>query len=209
MTWIDGDDEILTEAESMNNAQLVANHFKGTSWTPASISALCGNMRHESFLNPNIYEFGYGHSLDRGYGLVQWTPATKYIDWANANGLPYKNGDSQLARIDYEVDNNIQWFNNPNASEFDSISFADFRSGNGMDVATLTKCFMSKYEHPNWSAGMDSLADRQSFAEKCFTELDWTGSGTGGGIVPPTDDKKKKNQALIHMFLADTIHGWR
>jgi hypothetical protein len=49
--------------------------------------------------------------------LVQWTPMTKYIDWANANGLTvgYKR-NSQLARIDYEVDNNIQW-NSPNAAE--------------------------------------------------------------------------------------------
>jgi hypothetical protein len=46
----------LTEAQQLNNAQLVAYHFKGTDWTPEAISALCGNMAHESSLNPNIWE---------------------------------------------------------------------------------------------------------------------------------------------------------
>jgi hypothetical protein len=199
----------------------VANHFVATGWLPASISALCGNMRHESWINPNIYEFGYNHSLSRGYGLVQWTPATKYIDWANANGLPYTSGDSQLARIDYEVDQNIQWIANGyqlrygnSESKYD-ITFAEFRTNAfNYTVEQLAEAFMWNYEGPSFSAGNDSLSARQSFAVKCSNELDWTGSGTGGGggtTNPPSNDdvKKKKNQALIHMFLADTIHGWR
>jgi LysM repeat protein len=188
LTWINPNDTFLTTAQQMNNAQIIANHFinAGSGWVKESISALIGNMHHESSVNPDMHELGYGDSPDRGYGLVQWTPMTKYTDWATASGLPWDNGDSQLARIDYEVDNNIQWFNNPNASEFDSVSFADFRSGAGMDVATLTKCFMAKYEHPNWTAGMNSLSDRQAFAQQCFDQLDWTGAGagTGGGGTP-------------------------
>lgn len=180
-TWVGSYQEWLTESESLQNAQLVANHFKGTDWAKESIAALCGNMRHESSLNPDMSEYGYAWSEDRGYGLVQWTPRSKYWDWATAQGFDQRSGDSQLARIDYEVENNIQWFNNPNTPEFDSVSFAEFRSGAGMDVNTLTKCFMAKYEHPNWSAGTDSLPDRQAFALRCFNELDWTGTGTGGG----------------------------
>jgi LysM repeat protein len=186
-TWINPNDTFLTDTEKMNNAQLVADHFAGTDWKKESLSALCGNMAHESSLNPDMHELGYGDSPDRGYGLVQWTPMTKYTDWASASGLPWDSGDSQLARIDYEVNNNIQWFNNPNAPEFDGVSFADFRANTqGMDVATLTKCFMAKYEHPNWTAGMDSLANRQAYAQNYFDTLDWagTGTGTGGGTTP-------------------------
>jgi LysM repeat protein len=185
-TWAGTYQEYLTEAEQLNNAQLIADHFAGTDWTKEAIAALCGNMHHESILNPQMSEFGYAWEDDRGYGLVQWTPRSKYWDWATANSLDPYSGDSQLARIDYEVVNNIQWFDNPNAPEFDSISFSDFRSGAGLDVPTLVKCFMAKYEHPNWSAGTDSLADRQAFAQQCFDTLDWTGTGSGGGgVVPP------------------------
>jgi hypothetical protein len=184
LTWFGSYQEYLTEAEQLNNAQLVAYHFAGTDWSRESIAALAGNMHHESILNPQMSEFGYAWEDDRGYGLVQWTPRSKYWDWATANGLDPYSGDSQLARIDYEVNNNIQWFNNPNAPEFDSVTFSDFRSGAGMDVPTLVKCFMAKYEHPNWSVVMDSLADRQAFAQKCLDTLDWTGTG-GGGITPP------------------------
>jgi LysM repeat protein len=188
LTWVHPNDTFLTDTEKMNNAQIVANYFKTAAggWVKEAISALCGNMAHESSLNPDMHELGYGDSPDRGYGLVQWTPMTKYTDWASANGLPWDDGNSQLARINYEVDNNIQWFNNPNAPEFDSVSFADFRSGAGMDVVALTKCFMAKYEHPNWSAGMDSLANRQSYAQSYYDNLDWTGSGSGGGTVAPS-----------------------
>jgi LysM repeat protein len=187
LTWITPNDTFLTNAQQMNNAQIVADHFAGTDWTKESLSALCGNMSHESSLNPDMHELGYNDSPDRGYGLVQWTPMTKYTDWATANNLPWDSGDSQLARIDYEVVNNIQWFNNPNAPEYDSISFADFRANtHGLTVDDLTKCFMAKYEHPSWTAGMNSLADRQSFANQCLTSLDWTGTGSGGGSTPYT-----------------------
>jgi LysM repeat protein len=188
LTWVHPNDTFLTDTEKMNNAQIVANYFKTAAggWVKEAIAALCGNMAHESSLNPDMHELGYGDSPDRGYGLVQWTPMTKYTDWASANGLPWDDGNSQLARINYEVDNNIQWFNNPNTPEFDSVSFADFRSGAGMDVDTLTKCFMAKYEHPNWTAGMNSLADRQAYARSYYDSLDWTGTGgsTGGGTTP-------------------------
>lgn len=180
MAWVGTSQEWLTESESLQNAQLVVNHLK-SNWSKESISALLGNMRHESSINPQMSEYGYSWDADRGYGLVQWTPRSKYWNWATGQGLDPYSGDSQLARIDYEVDNNIQWFNNPNAPEFDGISFSEFRSGAGLDVNTLTKCFMAKYEHPNWSAGTSSLSDRQAFAVRCFNELDWTGTSTGGG----------------------------
>jgi murein DD-endopeptidase MepM/ murein hydrolase activator NlpD len=199
MEWISTSDKWLSESQSLNNAQLVADHF-GASWHPNSICALCGNMRHESSINPNIWEFGYGHSLSRGYGLVQWTPASKYIDWAKANGLPPYNGDSQLARMDYEIDQNIQWiadglyrryhtrYGTPHKYNF---SFADFRSNKGnYNVSQLTEAFMWNYEGPSYSAGINSLADRQAFANKCSSLLDFSGSGgsvtTGYNFIYPT-----------------------
>jgi hypothetical protein len=207
MGWISINDTFLTNDQQMNNAQLVVNHFLNK-WHPNSISALCGNMHHESSINPDMHELGYGDSPDRGYGLVQWTPMTKYTDWASANGLNYADGDSQLARIDYEVDNNIQWIAK---SSYGYMSFADFRTNSGSwSVDYLTQAFMDCYERPNYTAGQQSLPDRQSFANTCLSSLDWTGSsippdGGGGSGGTPSD----QNAQLIQLLLCDALHGWK
>jgi hypothetical protein len=197
MDWITTEDTWLTEEQSLNNAQLVANHFLATGWTPQAISSLCGNMRHESSINPNIWEFGYGHSLDRGYGLVQWTPASKYIDWANANGLVYSDGDSQLARIDYEQQNGIQWISKTSFP----LSFNEFTKSTET-VDYLTEAFMNDYERPNYTAGQESLAGRIAFANLCLTSLDWNGT-----VTPPSPTGN--NNKIIEMLLSDTLNGWK
>ena len=136
LQWISAADTYLTEEQSLNNAQLVANHFLPIGWTRHSISALCGNMRHESTINPELYEQGYTWEEDRGYGLVQWTPRSKYWDWAVANSLTPENGDSQLARIDWEKAEEEQWI--PTAEY--PLSFNDF-SLSELDIYWLTEAF--------------------------------------------------------------------
>lgn len=174
--WIDEYQLWLTEDQSLQNAQLIANHFSGTDWAKESVAALVGNMRHESSVNPNMYEFGYDWADDRGYGLVQWTPRSKYWDWAVANGLTPENGDSQLARIDYEADNNIQWIATPDAY---NLSFDEFRTNaQGLNVNQLTAAFTWGYERPLQSAGEASMPERQAFAQKVMTEISFEG-GTG------------------------------
>lgn len=177
-TWYDEYQVWLTEDESLHNAQLVADHFGGTDWTPESISALCGNMRHESSINPDMYEYGYDWADDRGYGLVQWTPRSKYWDWATARGLEPRVGESQLKRIDYEVDNDIQWIA---IAEYDYMTFTEFRTNAGnWSVDYLTEAFTWSYERPNQQAGEDSMPERKAFANKCYTSLDFSGNGGGG-----------------------------
>jgi LysM repeat protein len=189
LTWKGTYQEYLTEADQLNNAQLIAYHFANTDWTKESIAALCGNCHHESILNPQMSEFGYTWEDNRGYGLVQWTPRSKYWDWATANGLDPYSGDSQLARIDYEVNQNIQWiadgYNRRYSTGVDKydITFAEFRANTqGYTVDQLTEAFMWNYEGPAFSSGNDSLADRQAFAAQCLSTLDWT--GTGGTPTP-------------------------
>ena len=193
MAWNEGFQVWLTEAQSLENAQLIANHFKGSDWTKESISALVGNMRHESSVNPNMYEFGYDWADDRGFGLVQWTPRSKYWDWAVARNLPPREGDSQLARLDYEVDNNIQWIA---VDRVEGLTFEEFRTNaRGWSVDKLTEAFTWGYERPLESAGVASLPERKAFARKVFNTIDFAGGG--GGVKPalpvnegtPTTDK--------------------
>ena len=58
----------------------------------------------------NEYEPEDVDNTDIGYSLVQWTPASKYIGWCNSQGLADPSEmDSAIARILFEVENNIQW----------------------------------------------------------------------------------------------------
>ena len=172
MAWISEYQRWLSESESLQNAQLVANHLIKQGWTKESISALCGNMRHESSINPDMYEYGYNWSEDRGYGLVQWTPRSKYWNWAESKGLNPRDGDSQLDRIDYEVEQNIQWISTPNYPE----TYAQFRaSTKSMDY--LVPAFTWNYERPNAESGQQSMPERIAFAKRCLNELDFSGSG--------------------------------
>src|SRR5690625_5238363 len=138
MSWINDYRVWLSESQSLQNAQKIVDYLytDGKDWSKESLSAMIGNMRHESSVNPNMYEYGYDWSQDRGFGLVQWTPRSKYWNWALQNGFSeseLRNGDAQLARLDYEVDNNIQYIANGHqrrygGSEKYNFSFADFRS---------------------------------------------------------------------------------
>lgn len=178
MVWNTGFQVWLTESQSMANAQMIVNdlYIEGKDWTKESLSAMIGNMRHESSVNPNMYEYGYDWSADRGYGLVQWTPRSKFWDWALGAGLDPEKPESQLARIDYETKNNIQWI--PRSS-YESMTFTQFRTNSGAwSVNYLTEAFTWGYERPLESAGWDSMPERKSFANKVFNELDWTKGGT-------------------------------
>lgn len=179
MAWITEYQRWLSETESMNNAQEVLYHFHNTDWVKASVAAMCGNMRHESSINPDMSEYGYSWEQDRGFGLVQWTPRSKYWDWAVANSLPPRVGNSQLARIDYEVANNIQWY----STTAYPMTFSQFRTNSGnWSVDYLTEAFIWNYERPNRQAGEDSTASRQAFASRVMNELEFEG---GTIVIPP------------------------
>lgn len=179
MSWIAPYQTYLTEEQSLYNAQLVVNHFSGTDWSRESLSAMLGNMRHESTVNPNMYEIGYSWGDNRGFGLVQWTPRTNLSNWTDSQGLNFRDGDAQLARIDFEVENNIQWI--PKASVFNGLTFKEFRTNSkGLTIAELTEAFMWGYERPNARYGRESLPDRIAFAERANNELDWSGTSGGG-----------------------------
>ena len=196
MAWVNEYQTWLTDSQSLQNAQMVVNFLSGKDWSKEAIAALIGNMRHESSINPNMYEYGYAWDDDRGFGLVQWTPRSKFWNWGLGKGYSeteLRSGDSQLARIDYEVDNNIQYIPNGHSARYGyeskyDFSFADFRQNTqGLTVNQLTEAFMWNYEGPAYSAGTGSLGERQAFANRAFNELDWSGTGNGGGGEEPEE----------------------
>ncbi|MBO0473237.1 phage tail protein, partial [Enterococcus ureasiticus] len=87
------------------NAWAIWSYFKARGWTEESIAGMLGNMQSESGIVADIDEVGGGG----GYGLVQWTPKSKLVDWCNARGLDYRTIDSQCQRIQWEMENEQQW----------------------------------------------------------------------------------------------------
>lgn len=130
----------LTFEEMTENATFVYQYLLSYGWTPSAICGVLGNMQTESTINPGIWQNLDAGNLSLGYGLVQWTPATKYLDWCDERSLVYGLMESNLARIFYEVEFNIQWI----YSEMTFYEFTQF-TGTPYDAAVL---FLHKYERP-------------------------------------------------------------
>lgn len=146
MAWIGGN-RYLSSAEMQNNARIIYEYLLEKGWSVNAICAVIGNMEVESKINPNVWE-SLTVNINRGYGLVQWTPSTKLSDWCAENGLDYTDGYAQLERIIYESDNGIQWFQNPAVTPPNPpITFKQFTTSN-LPLETLANYWCWYYEHP-------------------------------------------------------------
>ena len=94
----------LTENRE-ENARYIYKFFKAKGWTLNAIAGMLGNMQAESNIIADIDEKSGGG----GYGLVQWTPKSKLVNWANQNGLDHRTVDTQCRRIQWELENNKQF----------------------------------------------------------------------------------------------------
>lgn len=142
-TWSSGNRYLTTE-EMQYNAQLVQAYGLNAGWSKNAICAILGNMESESGINPGIWENltpGRG-----GYGLVQWTPYTKYSQWAGSGWQ--NNGDKEMDRIAYEAANNEQWFYNSQIQEAPPYDFIDFLHDSTTPITDMANYFLWFYEHP-------------------------------------------------------------
>lgn len=175
--WISAN-RYLTRAEMDSNAVKFYYEMTRLGVSYSAILGMLANLEAESTINPGIWE-----NLDPyvgGYGLVQWTPYTKYSEWAGANWE--NNGLKECERIIYEANNGIQWFANPAAPDYGypaspPISFLDYITDMG-DPKTLADYWTLYYEHPNESYIADRLAQHQAQVNYYDTLL-------GGGAPTP------------------------
>ena len=89
-----------------SNTKYIYNFFRAKGWTAQAICGMLGNMQGESGIIADIDEISGGG----GYGLVQWTPKSKLVNWANARGLNYRSVDTQCQRIQWELENGEQFY---------------------------------------------------------------------------------------------------
>lgn len=176
----------LPQEEMEINAQYIDWYLRARGWSVNAIAAMLGNMQSESTINPGIWQNLDEGNTSLGYGLVQWTPATKLIEWANGEGLSYESMDAQLARIEYEVENGLQWIQ----TDTYPLTFGAFKVST-LSPFYLAGAFLHNYERP---AEPDTQL-RGSQADAWFTFLG--GSGGSGGASPDTPVKKHELSLLM------------
>lgn len=159
----------MTEAQKQNNVNIIAAYFRGLGWTDNAISAVCGNMEIESWLNPGQFETGHNYSDQFGFGLVQWTPRTKFSDWAGSDWRT--NYDKQLQRIKYELDNGLQW---EPVSTYNYMTFAEFTH------STATPEYLVMAFEYSYERGTPMTSQREAAARKWYEYLG--GTPTPGNI---------------------------
>ena len=130
----------LSMENAMDNAQYIYNFMIRNGASQNAALAVLGNMYAESTCNPGIWQNLDSSRTDLGFGLVQWTPSTKYTNWAAAKGYESKNINGQLQRILYEKNVGIQW-----QKRTTSMSFAEFWNS-GESLETLVELFELNYE---------------------------------------------------------------
>lgn len=87
--------------------------------------------------------------MGHGFGLVQWTPATKLFNWAKEEGLDPYDIDTQLYRILLEVVHEKPEFAQWNSTNHDSgMTFYEFTQSTE-SPEELAEIFMWCYEQPN------------------------------------------------------------
>lgn len=182
-SWITGN-RYLSRSEQDQNAIKFYYRARALGASYNAILGMLANIESESTINPGIWE-----SLDPyagGYGLVQWTPYTKYSEWAGTGWE--NNGDKEVERIYYESQNGLQWFANPAAPDHGypaspPVTFAEFWESN-LDPKVLADYWILYYEHPGESYIAGRIAQHQA-------QVDYYNNLLGGGVGPTPGIVKK------------------
>ena len=157
----------LTQEQRQQNAREIWGYFQQRGWTLESVSGMLGNMQIESGVNPGQWEEQYPIYGAGGFGLVQWTPWSNFSNWAGADWET--NYTKQLARIQYELDNGLQWI--PVAAD-NYMTFQQFTQSTS-DPGDLAMAFERGYER-----GTPMESERRSAAAYWYDYL--------GGVGPIT-----------------------
>lgn len=159
----------MTLADMQNNANEIYAQLTEAGWTLNAISAVLGNMAVESSLNPAQTQYGYPTtSLNGGYGLVQWTPASKYKNWANQLGVDITDGYWQLLDLDTQA-HGVEYI----MKSAYPLTYSEFKTSEDTP-AYLTEVFLKNYER----AGVEALSKRVEWANYWYEFL--------SGVVPPS-----------------------
>lgn len=140
----------LTDEQMHVNALYIADKlingvYDPIKWTYEAVAGLLGNTQSESRHNPGAwqdYKIDYDDPY-KGYGLTQWTPAKKLIDWANLYHYDIAAMSTALERLHYERISQSQYYPTTEYPE----TFTEFIQST-TDPYYLAGAFLYNYERP-------------------------------------------------------------
>lgn len=180
--------------EAIGNAYLILDILAGYGFTTEAVCGILGNMGSESGYNPwrwegDIIQSQYGSS---GYGLAQFTPATKYIQSAYAKaystyapnttdltGKP-EDGDAQTRFIAEHADYAA-------TSQY-NISYAEYKQLT--DVEYAAAAWLYNYERPGSYSTLQTRIDEAVY---------WY--GVLQGVMPEYPTGATKNKMPVWMMI--------
>lgn len=184
MAWIQGN-RYLSRSEMENNAIIVRDYLKAKGWSLNAIAGLLGNMQSESTINPGIWQNLNENNLSGGFGLVQWTPATNFTEWADSLGYSWTDGNAQLRWIDEQTTAFGQWI--PTSTY--TMSFNEFKTST-QSPEYLASAFLKNFER----AGVEVEAQRRSQASEWYSFIT---NGSTPTPTPTTPKGKKKFNFIL------------
>lgn len=173
--------------EAQENARMIYSVLSAKGWTVNAICGMLGNQGHESGYNPWRWQNDVRGTVtgspwkDMGYGLVQFTPASKYIDDPAAQAFPgygpnflegggsLGDGNAQLLFIDAYAD----YYSTSSYP----LSYAEFKASKA-DAGYLASAWLYNYERP----GDPSATEAARREEAGY----WWGILSGETPIPPT-----------------------
>lgn len=174
----------LTQAEMETNARYIWNYLGSKGWSLNAVAGMLGNMQTESTINPGIWE-GLNAGTGPGFGLVQWTPYTKYTQWCDDRNLDPADMDSALQRIEYELENGLQYYKTSSYP----LSFAEFKVSTESPYY-LGMAFLANYERP----AVSYQPRRGEQAEQWYEYL--------SALPAPGYKPKRRGLPLFMMYMA-------
>ena len=176
----------LTSTQMSTNAAYICNYLMCQGFTKNAACGVLGNMQMESGVNPAIWE-KFNISTGKGYGLVQWTPATKYIESSQAttvlsSATPYGANElaltnplalmnSQLDFLLWDCASGNSYFY-PTTPQKDHtgirLTFSSFKAST-LDAETLALVFHDHYVRS--SDATEKLNQRAQYAGNWYSSL--------------------------------------
>lgn len=185
MGWISGN-RYLSQIEMDNNALIVTSYLLSKGWTLNAIAGLLGNMESESTINPGIWQSLTEGNMSGGFGLVQWTPATNFTNWADGLGFSWSDGNAQLQWIDEQTTLFGQWIK----TDVYPLSFEEFKTSTETPQY-LASAFLKNFER----AGVEVENERRSQAYEWYLFI--TSENPINPELPITPPKKKKFNFIL------------
>lgn len=93
----------LTKEQQRVNAEYIYDRLSDEGWSREAICGLFGNIENEGGFNPGIWQdLNKKEGENTGYGIVQITPATDFVNWMN--GRPIKFDVTSKKQMADEID---------------------------------------------------------------------------------------------------------